>query len=100
MENPAETPHVFISQARSDASDLAEDLVTGLYLAGFATYLDLAVTLNSAPRHARNRQGITLQIGTASRSKPAPDHAAIRHLLRRGRGHPAQRVSTGETSLC
>ncbi|CAH2605698.1 protein of unknown function (plasmid) [Rhodovastum atsumiense] len=46
----------------------------------------MSVTLISAPRHAPNRQGITLQTGTRTRSKPAPDHAAIRRLLRRVMG--------------
>jgi hypothetical protein len=43
----------------------------------------MAVTLKSAPRHAPIRQVNTLETGTPSRSKAAPDHAAIRHLLRR-----------------
>jgi hypothetical protein len=59
----------------------------------------LAVTLNSAPRHAPIRQVITLQIGTRSRSKPAPDHAAIRHLLRRASGHSLQQVSLNSINV-
>jgi TIR domain/WD domain, G-beta repeat len=39
-ENPAERLKVFISYARSDGAALAEDLVTGLELSGFAPFLD------------------------------------------------------------
>ena len=59
----------------------------------------VAVTLNSAPRHAPNRQVVTLQSGTSSRSKPAPDHAVIRHLLRRVLGTHFRRFSLGRTNL-
>ena len=47
--------------------------------ANFATRLP--VTLNSALRHARNRQAHTLETGTRSRWKAAADHAPIRHVL-------------------
>ena len=40
VESPGETLKVFISYARSDGAALAEDLVTGLELAGFAPFLD------------------------------------------------------------
>ena len=40
LENPAERPKVFISYARSDSTALAEELATGLELAGFEPYLD------------------------------------------------------------
>lgn len=59
----------------------------------------LAVTLNSARRQAPNRQVVTLQSGTSSRSKPAPDHAAIRHLLRRVLGTHFRRSPLSRTTL-
>ena len=37
---PAEKPKVFISYSRRDSSEFAEELVTGLELAGFAPFLD------------------------------------------------------------
>jgi hypothetical protein len=40
VESPAERLKVFISYARSDGAALAEDLVTGLELSGFAPFLD------------------------------------------------------------
>jgi hypothetical protein len=40
VSSPAERLKVFISYARSDGAALAEDLVTGLELAGFAPFLD------------------------------------------------------------
>jgi hypothetical protein len=40
VENPTARPSIFISYARSDSSVLAEELVTGLELAGFEPYLD------------------------------------------------------------
>jgi len=39
-QNPIDRPRVFISYARADSSALAEELVTGLELAGFQPYLD------------------------------------------------------------
>ncbi len=38
--HPADRPKIFISYARSDSAVLAEELVTGLELAGFEPYLD------------------------------------------------------------
>jgi TIR domain len=40
VQSPAEKLKVFISYARADGAALAEDLVTGLGLAGFAPFLD------------------------------------------------------------
>ena len=40
VETTAEKPGIFISYARSDSSALAEELVTGLELAGFRPFLD------------------------------------------------------------
>src|SRR5215831_12583349 len=40
VERTAEKPGIFISYARSDSSALAEELVTGLELAGFRPFLD------------------------------------------------------------
>ena len=39
-EDPIDKPRVFISYARADSSDMAEELVIGLELAGFQPYLD------------------------------------------------------------
>ena len=39
-ETTAETPNVFISYARSDGAELAEELVSGLELASFRPFLD------------------------------------------------------------
>ncbi len=50
-------------------------------------------TLKSARYHASNRQVITLETGTPSRSKSAPDHAAIRHVFRRLLGAHLSEVS-------
>ena len=55
--------------------------------------IDLPGTLNSAPHHASNRQANTLETGTSSRSKAAPDHAAIRHVFRRHFGTHLSGVS-------
>ena len=40
VQSPAEKLKIFISYARADGAALAEDLVTGLGLAGFAPFLD------------------------------------------------------------
>jgi len=53
----------------------------------------LPSTLKSARHHASNRQVITLETGTRSRSNSAPDHAAIRHLFRRLLGTHLSEVS-------
>ena len=55
--------------------------------------IDQPGTLNSAPHHASNRQANTLETGTSSRSKAAPDHAAIRHVFRRHFGTHLSGVS-------
>ncbi len=83
-----------LSDAGHRVGEIAEALCVSIsYVSKALSRRDVPGTLKSARHHASNRQVITLETGTPSRSKSAPDHAAIRHVFRRLWGTHLSEVS-------